>query len=161
MPWPVYRDLARHCWDERATRCRQSAFEGEGILIEELPHWIGYGEHQMALDPLERYAHLAIGENHYCRYPPGARWDFEWMRDVGQHALFARYLDYDWADEVLHSQFGRRWVVGHGCDDDVRRAEAIEDMTDQRRREFYGGGEQHPDQLAPAAADVAARSDAT
>ena len=86
MPWAFYRDLARHCWDEtRHTLFGQSAFEAEGISIEELPHWIGYGEHQMALDPLERYAHLAIGENHYCRYPPGARWDFEWMRDVGQH----------------------------------------------------------------------------
>jgi hypothetical protein len=164
MPWAFYRDLARHCWDEtRHTLFGQSAFEGEGVSIEELPHWIGYGEHQMALDPLERYAHLAIGENHYCRYPPGARWDFEWMRDVAQHALFARYLDYDWADEVLHSQFGRRWVVRHGCDDDVRKAEAIKDMTDQRRREFYvRWAQEHPDQLAPEqAADVAARSDAT
>ena len=117
----------------------------------------------MALDPLERYAHLAIGENHYCRYPPGARCDFEWMRDVGQHALFARYLDFDWADEVLHSQIGRRWVVRHACDDDVRRAEAIKEMTDRRRREFYERWERsNPDLLAPErAAEVAARSDAT
>jgi hypothetical protein len=164
MPWAFYRDLARHCWDEmRHTLFGQAAFESEGTSIEELPHWVGYGEHQMALDPLERYAHLAIGENHYCRYPPGARWDFEWMRDVGQHALFARYLDFDWADEVLHSQFGRRWVVRHACDDDVRKAEAIKAMTDDRRRAFYERwAAEHPDQLAPGrAAEVAARSDAT
>jgi hypothetical protein len=164
MPWPFYRDLARHCWDEvRHTLFGQSAFESEGIAIEELPHWVGYAEHQMALEPLERYAHLAIGENHYCRYPPGARWDFEWMRDVAQHALFARYLDFDWADEVLHSQFGRRWVVRHGCDDDVRKAELIKEMTDQRRREFYERwASQHPEELSPAdAATVADRSDPT
>jgi len=63
---------------------------------------------------------------------------------------------------VLHSQFGRRWVAKHGCDDDVRKAEAIKAMTDERRRAFYEGwAKEHPDQLAPArAAEVAARSDA-
>jgi hypothetical protein len=164
MPWAFYRDLARHCWDEtRHALFGQSALESEGIALDEVPHWVGYAHHQMALSPLDRYAHLAIGENHYLRYPPGARFDYEWVRDIGRHALFARYLDFDWADEVLHSQIGRRWIVQHELGGDVKKAEAIKAMTDQRRREFYEQwARDRPDQLAAAeAAAIADKSDAT
>jgi hypothetical protein len=36
---------------------------------------------------------------------------FEWKiaRD-GQDDLAATFQDYDWADEVLHAQIGRRWL---------------------------------------------------
>lgn len=164
MPWPFYRDLARHCWDEtRHALFGQAAMESEGLEYRDVPQWVGYALHQMALEPMERYAHLAIGEARSMRYPPGARYDFEWMRDVGRHALFARFLDFDWADEVLHAQFGRRWIVQHELDGDVKMAHQIKDMTDERRRDFYERWvRDHPEQPAASeAATVAAESDVT
>lgn len=164
MPWPFYHDLARHCWDEtRHALFGQAAIESEGLDFRAMPQWVGYALHQMALEPMERYAHLATGEARYMRYPPGARFDFEWMRDVGKHALFARYLDFDWADEVLHAQFGRRWIVQHQLGGDVKLAHQIKDMTDERRRDFYlPWARDHPDLLPVAEAErVAAKSKAT
>jgi hypothetical protein len=139
LPWEAYRDLARHCWDEiRHTLMGEAALEQEGIGLTDLPNWVGYNEHAMQLPPLERYAHLAVFiEMGYMKYPPGARADYEFARDKAKHELMAMYLDYDWADEVVHARLGRRWVINYAFDGDVRAAIALGEKTGQLRQEFY------------------------
>jgi hypothetical protein len=139
LPWEAYHDLARHCWDEmRHSLMGEASLEYEGIPLSALPNWVGYTEHAMQLPPLERYAHLAVYiEMGAMKYPPGARSDYEYARDEAKHALMALYLDYDWADEVIHARLGRRWVVKHGCGGDVPAAIAMGEKTAQHRVEFY------------------------
>ena len=139
LPWEAYHDLARHCWDEmRHTLMGEASLEAEGIALTDLPNWVGYTEHAMQLPPLERYAHLAVYiEMGAMKYPPGARADYEFARDEAKHALMALYLDYDWADEVIHARLGRRWVVKHSCGGDVQAAIAMGEKTAQLRVAFY------------------------
>lgn len=114
LPWEGLLELARHMWDEaRHSMLGQAVLEQLGHDIREWPLRIGPGYGYLALDALERYAHLGLNvEQGMMRYPPGKRQEFEWCRDVARHALAAMYQDYDWADEVYHTQIARRWV-GH------------------------------------------------
>jgi hypothetical protein len=139
LSWEAYHDLARHCWDEmRHSLMGEASLEYDGIPLPDLPNWVGYTEHAMQLPPLERYAHLAVYiEMGAMKYPPGARYDYEFARDEAKHELMAMYLDYDWADEVIHARLGRRWVVKHGCGGDVQAAIAMGEKTAQQRIEFY------------------------
>jgi uncharacterized ferritin-like protein (DUF455 family) len=139
LPWEGYRDLARHCWDEvRHTMMGQAALESEGITLTELPNWVGYTEHAMALPPMDRYTHLAVFiEMSYMKYPPGARADYEFTRDRAKHELMAMYLDYDWADEVVHARLGRRWIIKHVFNGDIHAAIALGQQTGQQRIDFY------------------------
>jgi uncharacterized ferritin-like protein (DUF455 family) len=47
------------------------------------------------------------------------------------------YQDFDWADEVLHAQFGRRWFVDYAFGGDRDAANAVGRMTNEQRRQFY------------------------
>jgi hypothetical protein len=112
MPVAFYRDLARHAWDEmRHCLFGIAALEAEGIPLSTVACAIGDQKWCMEHSPAERYTWLALHiENDAMKYPPGAREEYEYARDTAQHALLTQYLDYDWADEVLHAQLGRKWA---------------------------------------------------
>ena len=39
----------------------------------------------------------------------GKKKEFEFCRDVAKHPLMEQFQDYDWADEIVHAAFGRKW----------------------------------------------------
>ena len=49
-------------------------------------------------------------EQGLMRRETGKRYEWETATAAG-NALLANFQDYDWADEVLHTQIGRRWLV--------------------------------------------------
>ena len=59
--------------------------------------------------PLERHAVLFFIEQGLMP-KTGKRYEYEVAQDSGI-PLMATIQDFDWADEVLHSQIGRQWLV--------------------------------------------------
>lgn len=110
--WEVLLDLARHMWDEaRHSMLGQAVIESLGRDIREWPLRIGPGYAYLSVTAWERYAHLGINvEQSMMKYPPGKRQEYEWCRDVARYPLAAMYQDYDWSDEVYHTQIARRLV---------------------------------------------------
>lgn len=139
LPYEGCLDLARHCWDEvRHSLFGQAALENEGIPLESLPNWVGYAGHTMPFAPQQRYSHLAIAtEANAMGYPGGKRGEWEWCRDKAQHPLMTTYQDFDWADEVNHVGFGRKWLIQYFLNGDRNKAHAMADETTRQRVAFY------------------------
>ena len=112
-PWEALLEISRHMWDEaRHSMLGQAVIESLGRDVREWPLRIGPGYSYLSVGALERYAHLGLNvEQGMMRYPPGKREEFEWCRDVARYPLAAMYQDYDWSDEVYHTQIARRWVA--------------------------------------------------
>lgn len=144
LPYEGCLDLARHCWDEvRHSLFGQVALETEGIPLESLPNWVGYAGHTMPFTPQKRYSHLAIAtEANAMGYPGGKRGEWEWCRDKAQHPLMTTFQDFDWADEVNHVGFGRRWLTQFFFEGDRNKAQAVADETTRDRIAFYQQYEQ-------------------
>jgi hypothetical protein len=139
LPYEGCVDLARHCWDEvRHSLFGQAALESEGIQLESLPNWVGYAGHTMPFAPQQRYSHLAIAtEANAMGYPGGKRGEWEWCRDKAQHPLMTTFQDFDWADEVNHVGFGRKWLIQYFLNGDRNKAQAMADETSRERMAFY------------------------
>ncbi|MBV9851247.1 MAG: hypothetical protein JO250_16375 [Armatimonadetes bacterium] len=110
-PWEYYRDMARQVWDE----CRHALmgevwFWKQGVDTSRYPNHVGWCMH-LNLDrtALERHIILYAIEQGLMDGKVGKR--FEWKIAQESGDPFATFLqDYDWADEVLHAQYGRRWL---------------------------------------------------
>jgi hypothetical protein len=108
-PWEYYADLSRQLWDEA-----RHAIMGE-VGVEAL----GMPFHRYPIDrkfsallntrftPLE--AHLILWKIEQGLMPrtTGKRFEWELATEDGNELTIAMQ-DYDWADEVLHAQIGRR-----------------------------------------------------
>ncbi len=111
-PWPYYVEMARQLWDEaRHAMMGEVGFESMGVDWTTLPVPItnSYAINTR-LTPLERHAFLYAIEQHLMRREGGKRSEWETAIAAG-NPLMATFQDYDWADEVLHTQIGRRWLV--------------------------------------------------
>ena len=76
----------------------------------------------MHMSPLEAHAVLYTIEQSLLPAKTGKR--YEWApAGEAQDELATLYQDYDWADEVLHTHIGRRWLVSQL---DMSRNEVIE-----------------------------------
>lgn len=138
--WKFYYDLARHCWDEvRHSAFGEAALEAEQIDPTQNPNWIGFAEMALSqLDPIEAYTHLTVAiEQAAMKYPPGKRQEYEFCRDKAKHPLMTLYQDYDWADEVNHSQFGQEWIIKAEHHGDRSAAIAAGESTVARRAAFF------------------------
>jgi hypothetical protein len=131
-PWEYYRDMARQLWDEA-----RHAMMGEVWLAAHNVDWSRYDNHvgwalHLNLDrsPLERHIVLYAIEQGLMDGEKGKR--AEWLGAQRAADPLAAFLqDYDWADEVLHAQLGRRWLkpsVG-----DVKTILAMADEINGRR----------------------------
>jgi len=116
--WPdatfdVHRDLARHLWDEaRHSMFGEAWFETHGIDWQTVPHDLSFASYpNTEFTPHERYALLYAAE-HTAMRRDGKRAQAEAAAASGD-ALAALYLDFDWADEVLHVHLGRRVLLEH------------------------------------------------
>jgi hypothetical protein len=126
VPWEFYRDYSRQLWDEaRHAMMGSVAFEAKGIdWRREIPLNISFSlrlnEHAT---PLERQMMLYAIEQSLMPGETGKRYEYETAVAAGD-ALSAHFHDYDWADEVLHAQIGRRMLKREGISSEQAREQA-------------------------------------
>lgn len=110
-PWEYYRDMGRQLWDEaRHAMMGEVWFAKYDVDWSRYPNHVGWSMH-LNLDrtPLERHLILWYIEQSLMDGKTGKK--LEWRIAQKAHDDLATYFqDYDWADEVLHSQIGRRWL---------------------------------------------------
>jgi hypothetical protein len=136
--WPdasfeVHRDLARHLWDEaRHAMMGEVAFETRGVDWRSVPHELSFASYpNTTLEPRNRYALLHWAEHNVMGRKPGGKPAQHAAALASGDALAALIQDYDWADEVLHVQIGRR-VLARAYDGVEER-----DLAGRRAWEAY------------------------
>ncbi|MBO7742755.1 hypothetical protein I8J29_01010 [Paenibacillus sp. MWE-103] len=111
MPWAFYRDLARHIWDEaRHAMFGQAALEADGHEWMSRPQYTSDYDINADKIPAVQYAWLSIGIEEGAMISLGKKKEYEWCRDEAKHPLMAQFQDYDWADEIVHANLGRKWT---------------------------------------------------
>lgn len=111
MPWAFYINLARHLWDEvRHALFGQAALEAEGYNWRARPQYTADYDVNIQKIPSAQYAWLSIGIEEGAMKRPGKVGEYEFCRDEAKHPLMTQFQDYDWADEVVHANFGRTWT---------------------------------------------------
>ena len=110
-PWEFHAEMIRQLWDEaRHAMMGEVGFAALGIDWTGIPINFTWSLNlNTQLTPQERHGVLFFIEQGLM---PKTGKRYEW--EVGQASgdpLAAMFQDFDWADEVLHSQIGRRWYV--------------------------------------------------
>jgi len=110
-PWGYYRDMSRQLWDEaRHAMMGEVGFVALGVDWTKARITFNWSYRlNTECTPMERHGVLYFIEQGLMP-KTGKRFEFE----VGQRSglpLIATIQDFDWADEVLHSQIGRQWYV--------------------------------------------------
>ncbi len=110
-PWGYYRDMSRQLWDEaRHAMMGEVGFVALGVdWTKARITWNWSYRLNTECTPLERHGVLYFIEQGLMP-KTGKRYEYEVARDSGL-PLAATIQDFDWADEVLHSQIGRLWYV--------------------------------------------------
>ena len=123
QPWEFYLDYSRQLWDEaRHAMMGTVAFEKREIDWTQLPLNVGFSQRlNLHATPQERQILLYAIEQSLMPSETGKRFEYETAVAAGDE-LSAHFHDYDWADEVLHAQIGRRALKREG----ITRADAIE-----------------------------------
>jgi hypothetical protein len=110
-PWEYYRDMSRQLWDEA-----RHAMMGEVGFVSLGVDWTKARiTHNWSLrlntecNALERHAVLYFIEQGLMTRT-GKRYEWETGRASGL-PLIGTIQDFDWADEVLHAQIGREWLL--------------------------------------------------
>lgn len=112
-PWEYYVDMTRQLWDEaRHAMLGAIYFEKLGIdWRKEIALHPGFSLRlNLDLTPIQAHTALYVIEQSLMDRNVGKRAEYEVALDA-HDPLAALFQDYDWADEVLHAQIGRRWVV--------------------------------------------------
>ena len=111
QPWEFYLDYKRQLWDEaRHSMMGEVAFESRGIDWTKIPLNIGFALRlNLHASPKERQLLLYSIEQSLMPGDTGKRYEYDVAVEAGD-ALSAHFQDFDWADEVLHAQIGRKWV---------------------------------------------------
>jgi hypothetical protein len=110
-PWEFHDEMSRQLWDEaRHAMMGEVGFARLGLNWRQIPINFTWSKNlNTQLTARERHGVLFFIEQGLM---PKTGKRFEW--EVGlasQDPLAALFQDYDWADEVLHAQIGRRWYV--------------------------------------------------
>ena len=150
-PWGFYRDYSRQLWDEaRHSMMGEVALEARGVEWRAIPLNVGFSLRlNLHAEPLERQLMLWAIEQSLMPGDTGKRFEHETAREAGD-ALSAHFHDFDWADEVLHAQIGRRWLAEEGLsfDEAMERGKAVNDATwdvleryraEAEQREWWSG----------------------
>jgi hypothetical protein len=110
-PWGWYRDMSRQLWDEaRHAMMGEVGFTALGVDWTQAKITFNWS-HRLNTEctPMERHGVLYFIEQGLMP-KTGKRYEFEVAQNSGL-PLMATIQDFDWADEVLHSQIGRQWYV--------------------------------------------------
>jgi hypothetical protein len=110
-PWEFHMEMSRQLWDEaRHAMMGEVGFVSIGIDWRQIPINFTWSRNlNLQLDPRERHGVLFYIEQGLMPRT-GKRYEWEVATDSGD-PLAALFQDFDWADEVLHAQIGRRWYV--------------------------------------------------
>ena len=143
--WEFYRDYARQLWDEaRHSMMGEAALEARGVDWTRIPLNVGFALRlNLHATPEERRLLLYGIEQSLMPGDTGKRYEHE-VAQAAHDPLFAHMQDYDWADEVLHTQIGRRWLKGEGeqSKDLLERARAVHEQTWQALDQYRSDTEQ-------------------
>jgi hypothetical protein len=145
-PWAYTQEMCRQVWDEvRHSMMGEVWLVNRGIDFTQVPLNIGFslGLNQLAT---AREAHAALWWIEQGLMPKTTGKAYEWRtaREAGD-PLATLFMDYDWADEVLHVHIGRRWLVKElGSRDEAERLgeEAFARVMAIRRKKGLAGAEQ-------------------
>ncbi len=109
--WGYYRDMSRQLWDEaRHAMMGEVGFVALGVdWTKARITWNWSYRLNTECKPAERHAVLFFIEQGLMP-KTGKRYEFEVAAESGI-PLMKTIQDFDWADEVLHSQIGRQWLV--------------------------------------------------
>jgi hypothetical protein len=110
-PWGYYRDMSRQVWDEaRHAMMGEVGFVALGVDWTQVKITFNWSYRlNTECTPMERHGVLYFIEQGLMP-KTGKRYEFE-MGQASGLPLIATLQDFDWADEVLHSQIGRQWYV--------------------------------------------------
>ena len=132
QPWEFYHDFSRQLWDEaRHAMMGTVALTARGVDWTRLPLNVGFSLRlNLHATPLERQVMLYAIEQSLMPAETGKRYEYQTAVEAGD-ALSAHFHDYDWADEVLHAQIGRRWLKreGIGTEEAIHQGQAIHEKT--------------------------------
>lgn len=126
QPWEFYRDYSRQLWDEaRHAMMGTVALEARGVDWRgEIPLNVSFALRlNLHATPVERQMMLYAIEQSLMPGETGKRYEYETAVAAGD-TLSAHFHDYDWADEVLHAQIGRRVLKREGISSDEARERA-------------------------------------
>jgi hypothetical protein len=131
-PWEFYRDYSRQLWDEaRHAMMGTVAFEARGVDWSEIPLNVGFALRlNLHATPIDRQIILFAIEQSLMPSDTGKRFERQTAEEAGD-VLSAHFHDYDWADEVLHAQIGRRHLRRAGVtpQEAMTRAREIHEST--------------------------------
>ena len=132
QPWEFYHDYSRQLWDEaRHAMLGTVGLKSRGVDWTRIPLNISFALRlNQHATPLERQIVLYAIEQSLMPGETGKRFEYETARESGD-ALSAHFHDYDWADEVLHAQIGRRALAREGISqrEAMDRAQEIHERT--------------------------------
>lgn len=110
-PWEFHDEMSRQLWDEaRHAMMGEVGFASLGLDWRQIPINFTWSRNlNTQLTARERHGVLFFIEQGLM---PRTGKRYEWEVGIAsQDRLSALFQDYDWADEVLHAQIGRRWYV--------------------------------------------------
>ncbi len=110
-PWEFHMEMSRQLWDEaRHAMMGEVGFVAQGIDWRCIPINYTWSRNlNLQLTARERHGVLFFIEQGLMP-KTGKRYEWEVANESGD-PLSALFQDFDWADEVLHAQIGRRWYV--------------------------------------------------
>lgn len=110
-PWEFHMEMSRQLWDEaRHAMMGEVGFVALGIDWRTIPINFTWSRNlNLQLDARQRHGVLFFIEQNLMPRT-GKRYEWEIANESGD-PLSALFQDFDWADEVLHAQIGRRWYV--------------------------------------------------
>lgn len=110
-PWEFHMEMSRQLWDEaRHAMMGEVGFVAQGIDWHQIPINFTWSRNlNLQLNARERHGVLFFIEQGLMPRT-GKRYEWEVASESGDH-LSGLFQDFDWADEVLHAQIGRRWYV--------------------------------------------------
>ncbi len=110
-PWEFHMEMVRQLWDEaRHAMMGEVGFVSQQIDWEKIPINFTWSRNlNLQLTARERHGVLFFIEQGLMPRT-GKRYEWEVASESGD-PLSALFQDFDWADEVLHAQIGRRWYV--------------------------------------------------
>ena len=146
-PWEFHHDYSRQLWDEaRHAMMGSVALEARGVdWRRDVPLNVSFALRlNLHAEPLERQMMLYAIEQSLMPAETGKRFEYETAVAAGD-ALSAHFHDYDWADEVLHAQIGRRALKRDGVTpaEASERAHAVHEKTWAALRQYEHLDTQH------------------
>lgn len=145
-PWSYTVDMCRQMWDEaRHSMMGEAWLACHGIDFTRVPLNIGFslGLNRLAT-PQEAHAALYWIEQGLMPRTTGKAYEWRTAHEAND-PLATLFMDYDWADEVLHVHIGRRWLVKEiGSREEAERlgSEAFSRVMAVRRQRGLEGAEE-------------------